>query len=125
MPLYAFKCRNKSCNAFVDLMFPAGEAPGSLGECPFCGDEIKRSWASVQLAPVMQEHYNPSVDGMISSTKQLTETFKVKSDEYSERFGIEARFAPIDPKDVGATNAGLDTTNAVRHARGQREVWVE
>jgi hypothetical protein len=85
---------------------------------------MRRCYRSVQIAPVMQEHYNPSVDSHVSSVKQIDESFKRKSDEISEATGIETRLAQVDPKDLqaGATNEGLEATNRVRHARGLPEV---
>lgn len=120
MPLYVYKCR--SCGYFAEVTDHAS----TLGVCPGCeAGELKRDYTTVQLAPVMQEHYNPSVNGMVSSMRKLNDEFKRQSDEYSERTGIEARFAPVDPKDVGATNDGLDATNRQRRKMGLKEVTVE
>lgn len=115
MMIYQYRCRR--CGA-TELSEARAD---TLGLCQ-CEGELRRDYSGVQLAPVMQEHYNPSIDGMISSERKLNERFKIASDEYSQRTGIEARFAPVDPKDAGATQQGLEATNRVRHARGLKEV---
>jgi len=120
MPLYQYRCRE--CGYTAEVFDHAS----TLGLCPGCSaGELKRDYTTVQLAPVMQEHYNPSVNGPVSSVKKLNEHFKRASDEYSERTGIEAKFSPIDPKDVGATDEGLDSTNRQRRSMGLKEVSVE
>jgi len=115
MPLYAYIC--KTCHQ------PLESLAHGLTNCPSCGEpELKRDYRSVQLSPVMQEHYNPSVNKHISSMRQLSDEFKRSSDEYSERTGIEARFAPLDPKDAGATMEGMDATNDRRIKQGLKPV---
>jgi hypothetical protein len=101
-----------------------GDAPADLGPCPECGATLKRDYSTVQLAPVMQEHYNPSVNKPISSTRQLMDEFKRKSDEASEQTGIEHRYVPADVKDLGGTDAGLDATNARRVKQGMKPLTV-
>lgn len=118
--MYGYRCR--VCGATAD----SSRRTDSLGPCPDCSSgELRRCYRGVQLAPVMQEHYNPAVNGPVSSAKQVAEELKRQSDKYSERTGIESRFVPVDPGDAGGTNDGLEATNRVRHARGEPEVWLE
>lgn len=118
MPLYQFKC--PACGLREDTTDRE-----AILLCDECDVNLKRDYSTVQLSPVMQEHYNASVNREVSSMRQLNDIWKRQSDDYSAHTGIEARFGPVDMKDVGATNEGLDSTNAVRRARGDREVSVE
>lgn len=118
MTVYGFRCRT------CDTRANSHDRLATLGPCPNpgCDGELKRCYRSVQLAPVMQEHYNPSVNAMVSSERQIVESFKRASDEYSARTGIEANFQPLDPKDAKMTGDGLEATNRRRVAEGQRPI---
>lgn len=118
MPLYQFKC--PACGRTEDTT----DREATL-LCDECDVNLKRDYSTVQLSPVMQEHYNSSVNQEISSMRQLNDIWKRQSDEYSAKTGIEARFGPLDIKDAGATNEGLDSTNRQRRAEGKAEVSVE
>lgn len=111
MIIYAYRCR--TCGLSQDSTTRAQ----SLGPCPdpHCSGELKRRY-QLQLAPVMQEHYNPSVDGYISSEKQLREKLKRKSDEYTEYTGIESNFQPIDPKDAVAKEPEVEVQRPRRRS---------
>jgi DNA-directed RNA polymerase subunit RPC12/RpoP len=80
---------------------------------------------SISVRPAMQEHFNPTVGKPISSMRQFDDELKRKSEEYTLRTGIEAKFVSHDPheaKSLGVTNEGLDSTNAKRAEQGLRPV---
>jgi hypothetical protein len=114
---YLYLCR--TCNTSAESIHRGD----TIGPCktPDCPGELRRKFV-VSLQPPMMDHYNASVNGIVSSERGFKDKLKQQSDEYSERTGIEARFVPIDPKDAGATNEGMESTNAVRVAKGLKPV---
>lgn len=117
MPLYDYKCKN--CGLVEEHFFHHSEKPSSIAPCT-CGNQegLKPVFTSVQLAAVMQEHYNPSVDQHVSSMRQYKDLLKRASEKHSLRTGIDCSFVPADRSALGATDEGLDTTNALRRAKG-------
>lgn len=119
--IYEYRCR--SCGYTANVV----DRADSLGGCPNCPGELRRVW-SVQIAPVMQEHFNATVQKPVSSMRQFEAELRRASDEATERTGIEHRFAPVDPTDrkaLGVTSEGLAATNRHRVATGQRPVAIE
>ena len=97
------------------------------GEVLVCSGLLRRVWA-VNFAPVMQEHFNSTVQRPISSMRQFEQELRRASDEASERTGIDHRFAPVDPTDrkaLGVTSDGLEATNRTRQANGLRPVPLD
>lgn len=116
--MYVYKCR--SCGARDEVwMTLEDEKPNPLGPCPdpACTGTLRRSF-ELAIAPVMQEHYNPSVDGYVSSMREFKDKLKRGSEEYFKRTGIESNFVPADKEALGATDEGLDSTNAQRRKMG-------
>lgn len=117
MPLYDYKCRK--CEHVEEFFFHHSEKPAEVGPCLECGGPaMKPVFTSVQLAAVMQEHYNPSVDQHVSSMRQYKDLLKRASEKHSLRTGIDCSFVPADRSALGATDEGLDTTNALRRQKG-------
>lgn len=96
--------------------------------CVGCGHRTLHRVFSVGVRRPMQEHWNPTVNAPVSSMRQFEDMLKAKSEEYTLRTGIEARFVPHDPQDakaLGVTNAGLDSTNKVRATKGLKPIVVD
>lgn len=119
--LYHYRCRGCGAEALVE------HRADTLGECAGCEGELRRVW-SVNVAPVMHEHWNTTVQKPISSMRQFETELRRASDEATARTGIEHRFAPVDPTDrkaLGVTSEGMDTTNRARVAAGLKPVSVD
>lgn len=121
MPLYGYRCR--TCNAIGEHFCSRDAIPNPYGPCttPDCDGEFRRTF-DLHIAPVMQEHYNPSVDSTVSSMGEFKDKLKRASDDYFARTGIESRFVPADKDAIGATDEGLESTNAVRARQGLKPV---
>lgn len=69
----------------------------------------------------MQEHFNNAVGAPVSDMGRFKALLRQRSDEATERTGIEHRFVPVDMHDsqaVGATNEGIHETNIKRSRIG-------
>ena len=125
MPLYEFKCRGCG-HTEAHVM---GQPASYIGACPTCGDDhggMKRLY-SVNVHRPMARHFNQSVGKEIGSERQFRDELKRKGDAEYARTGIETDYQPLDPeiarKQVEKSGgAGLDSTNRVRAAHGQRTV---
>lgn len=82
-----------------------------------CAGLLRRRW-SVNVKPVMQEHFNHTVNKPISSMTQFRSELSRMSDEYTERTGIPSKFVPKEWGELGATSEGLDATNSQRAQQG-------
>lgn len=118
--IYAYQCR--TCRYTVD----ASERGDSLGPCPGlpgaggCTGELTRLFV-IRTNAVMQEHYNPTTNTVISSDRQFSEELKRQSEIASARTGMEHRFEPVDPTDkkaLGVTDEGIDASNRIRREQG-------
>lgn len=61
----------------------------------------------------------------IRSQQQFNESLKKMSEHASEYTGIEHQYESVDPYDhatLGVTSEGLDATNRVRVAKGQKPI---
>jgi putative FmdB family regulatory protein len=120
MPLYEYKCR--SCGRIESTIVHRGDV---LRDCDHCvGGRFTRLF-SIAVQRPMHEHFNPTVGQVVSSNRQFDDLLKQKSDEATERTGIEHRFVRHDPGDakaIGVTDAGLDHSNKVRRAQGLPEL---
>lgn len=134
MTLYEYRCRECGSTQLMeargdhlapDIHWTRVDVDGHPeGGRSYCRGLMRRVW-SVQVAPVMQEHFNTTVQRPVSSMRQFERELRRASDVASEETGIEHRFAPVDPTDrkaLGVTDEGLDATNRQRAARGQRPV---
>lgn len=95
MALYEYKCPECQSRTTVQQHGSRLEIP-----CVACGfgGPLKRVW-NVQIAPVMQAHYNISVGQEISDNKQFERVLREKSDQAWEKTGIPHRFVPVDRSD--------------------------
>lgn len=123
--MFEYKCKN--CGTHYTTSKNTGDRnPSPCTECDSLDDLVRVF--SFSVAPVMQEHWNNSVDAPISSMTQYKEKLKQKSEEHSEYSGIEHRYEPVDIQDtksLGVTGEGLDATNRVRRANGQRTIDLD
>lgn len=120
--IYAYAC--KPCRITASVHHPLGQHPDSM-VCAGCGGRMGRDYSGVSVHRPMPEHFNSTVGKSISSMRQFDDELKRKSEEYTLRTGIEARFVSHDPSDakaLGVTHEGLDATNRVRRDKGLRAV---
>lgn len=91
--------------------------------CPVCGNESKRDF-SFFFKPDTPEHFNHSVGTYVTNERELRDAIKRKSDEASERNGIEHNLefmSRADMADMGAhgvTEEGLDDSRKAWHDMG-------
>lgn len=87
------------------------------------GMGFRPDYRSVQIAPVMQAHWNASTGTIVSSPKQFERELKRSSEEATERTGIPHNYVPVDVSDttaLGVTDEGLDATYDAAHDGAQR-----
>jgi hypothetical protein len=122
--IYAYKCR--TCGLEVDYFQPMD----TLGPCTTaittdsgtlkCPGELRRLFV-VNMEPVMQEHFNATVNKPISSNRQFDDELRRQSERVSLYQGSEARFERVDPTDkaaLGVTDQGIDESNRIRAKQG-------
>lgn len=110
MPYYTYECPEHDC---FDVQFPFGEAPetvkcsveeeyatGNDKELLPCGLDAKRIFSGVNMAQVMQSHYNESTGTVVSSKRQHSDDLKRRSEEATLRTGIEHNFVPMDGPEI-------------------------
>lgn len=118
MPLYEFRCR--ICRN--EYLSTDREPPTvHCGRCS--NNDWKRVW-SVQIAPVMQAHWNQTVGGEVSDMKKFKHELAKKSAEMTERTGVPHDYQPVDPRDrdsMRVTDEGLDSTYDRKVKTGQLE----
>lgn len=117
MATYAFKCT--VCGAPEDVIADYETACTYIGEpCFHCDGVLKRDYSSVQLAPVMQEHYNTAVGKPISDRRQMDRELHIASELATERTGIQHRFAQVDGSEAAQTSGiDPDLQEAIRRAK--------
>lgn len=104
MPVYRWKHQPDAIMEFCDL---ALEEHLSIAEydrnphrdCEFCAIGMIRDYSSVQIAPVMQEHYNPTTGTLESDPKRFGDTIKRQEDSMAERLGYDQSYVQVDPSD--------------------------
>jgi len=120
MPLYEYRC--DGCGEIEVLQRIRDDA---LEVCPICDEGgIRRCYKAVQIAPVMQEHFNHAIGKVISDKKTFVSELARKSDEMTERTGIPHNYVEVDLSEkeaLGATEEGMDSTMRRRTETGQRE----
>lgn len=99
MALYSFRCRE--CDTVSFTQAPIGSEI-LTPRCSDCSLPMKRDYRadSPGVAPVWQEHFNPSTGTMISDKKQFAAQLREKSDYMSEKLGTEHRFVPVERADI-------------------------
>lgn len=106
MAIYEYHC--KICGNTIYRTRPADNT-----NCDLCFGMAKRVW-SVQMAPVMQAHFNTSTGTMISDPRQFERELRDKSEIQTERTGIPHSYVPADRSDIkklGVTDEGLQSTH--------------
>jgi hypothetical protein len=110
--IYAYICR--PCRIRANLDYPLGKHPSTLA-CGGCGESMSRDYSGVSVHRPMPEHFNATVGKPISSMRQFDDELKRKSDEYTLRTGIEAKFVSHDPSEaraLGVTSEGISEQKA-------------
>jgi hypothetical protein len=77
-----------------------------------CDGTLKRKY-SLSIHRPMPDHFNATTGQMVGSMREFDDQLKRKSEEYTLRTGIEAKFVSHDPseaKALGVTGEGLSET---------------
>lgn len=112
--IYEFRCR--TC-----FHIHLSKIQAQSMDCASCPDGNAKRVYSVNVHRPMPDHFNQTTQTQVGSMRQFRDDLKRKSDDYFTRTGIESNFVPHDSADakaLGATNAGLDTTNERRAKNG-------
>jgi len=129
MASYQYVCENGHTAQVHNGAIPLKDfnPPASLPVCSAgCGSEMKRKY-SLAIHRPMADHYNNTTNTMIGSNRQFREELKRQSEVATLKTGIEHNFEPIDRAElkktvVASDGVGLESTNRVRVAKGQRAV---
>lgn len=116
--IYEYKCPECKSRAISEKR--ADRIPGVVCQGCHTIQEFRRVF-SINVAPVMQEHFNATVQKPISSNRQFVEELKRESERASLQTGMEHRYEPIDPTDkqgLGVTDEGIDQSNRIRQKQG-------
>jgi predicted nucleic acid-binding Zn ribbon protein len=110
MPTYALRCR--CCNRHWDEYRPTFTPDGLPRDCPACGGPVVRRWTPpyVLRTGFVETHFNHTTGEIVHNQSEFRDQLKRKSDEASERTGIEHRFVPVDPDQPRALGVKLDGT---------------
>lgn len=94
--IYEWKCR--SCGVVIENDI----ADSSTRVICSCGSEMKRLYTSVQInaSSPFQPHFNHSVGEFVSSRRDFENQLKRKSEQQSERTGIDHNYQPVLPGDM-------------------------
>lgn len=106
MAIYEFRCR--SCG-WIE-MYPTRDVDELCARC--LRGRMQRVW-SFQMAPVWHAHPNHSTGTVVSDPRQFERDLARKSEEQTERTGIQHNYVPVDHSDttkLGVTDAGLKET---------------
>lgn len=145
MPLYSYRCnvchREHDTTTRGDSLGPCGEMVMVPPDDPvlraqvlanpalmehdmialMCWGEMRRRF-HVNMAPVMQQHFNTTVMKPISDMRKFRDELRRESERQSELNGVEVQYEPIDPgtspRDLGVTSEGLDESNRIREKQG-------
>ena len=101
--IYSYKCQ--ACQSGFQIVANVDEDRDVVW-CPVCGCEnVKRDYRrdNPKINPVWPDHFNPSVGKRIHSKRELSEALKLKSDEMSEKTGIEHSYVMKSAADVADT----------------------
>ncbi len=97
--------------------------------CVGCGHTpLHRDYSGISLQRPMQEHYNASVNAVVSSPRGFYDALKRREQEASEYDGLDHDFQPIDisdPAAVGVNGVGLDATQDARRREGLKPIDLD
>src|SRR4051812_21564319 len=94
MKLFSYKCVD--CGYLFDLT--VNDPPVV---CVRCDGWAKRDYSTVQLSrPTFVPHFNHTVGEHVSSSRDFDNALKRKSEEQSERTGMDHSYARLDPGDM-------------------------
>lgn len=67
--------------------------------CPQCGDTLRRKYSISTPAPnhYFQPHFNISIGQHVNSMADFKSKLSAKSDQMSERLGIDHNYQPVEP----------------------------
>lgn len=83
---------------------------------------------SFSVKPMMQEHWNATVNKPIRSEQHFRDELKRMGEAASEYDGFDHDYQPVDPEDtksLGVTAEGLDATNRVRVKEGKAPINLD
>lgn len=109
MAMYEYRC------PFCNLTYMA-TSRGDSNPCPICNRSAKRNFRFA-IQPSFQDGYTPTTGGYVASEHDLKEQLKRKSDELTNRNGIEHRLVPVDFRDMdacGVTKEGMAENQEIR-----------
>jgi len=115
MPIYVFRCPR--CGAEDELERSVKDRNKPV-LCNLCGDDAERVYGQVNFArsSVRDEtHFNHTVGGVVRNAKEFEDRIKRMNEEQG------THYAAADPRDVGATDEGLDSTMRRMTETGERE----
>lgn len=113
--IYGYRCR--TCNLEVD----STERGNTLGACPNCPTGELRRLFVVRTETMVHEHYNATLNRVVSGNRDFDEGLKRESERVSLYTGMEHRFERVDPSDraaLGVTEQGIDDSNRIRSKQG-------
>ena len=108
MPVYQYRCR--SCQRLFHLDVPADRA-----QCPDCRNTSVRIF-DFQARASLAEHFNMAAGQYVNNQREFRDALKRRSDEVSERLGIEHDFQPLtaaEVRDHDAHAIPLDTISPI------------
>lgn len=125
MPQYEYRC--DTCQSPTTVICSIAQYNQSwadrelpCGHCEGWGN-LRRIYRPFPFKLPMADHFNVSAGQHVSGERELTEVFKRKSEEATNRLGVEHNFKPIDLRDheaLGVTREGLEEDVARRHDAG-------
>jgi len=124
MPAYEYRCIECQTPTTINTSISNFSATfaGKPLACDACmGGELRRVYTPLPFTLPMPDHFNVSAGQHVSGEHHLREVFKRKSEEATERLGVEHNFQPIDLRDheaLGVTREGLEEDVARRHDAG-------
>ena len=124
MPQYEYRCNN--CQSPTTITTTIAIYDETFAGVPLTCDacmvgELKRVYQPPAYKFSMPDHFNVSAGQHVSGEHHLREVFKRKSEEATERLGVEHNFQPVDLRDheaLGVTREGLEEDVARRHDAG-------
>lgn len=128
MPIYEYKCDTcASVQSITDSRDGdlKARADARLISCT-CGGTFTRRF-SFTPAAVMHEHWNPTVGGVVSSSRQFKSELRRLSEVHEARTGIPTNLQPVDHEELRRMaeekygDAGLKEQHDGRVARGEAE----
>jgi hypothetical protein len=94
--------------------------------CDYNGEMLRVF--SFSVVPMLQEHWNASLNKPITSDRHFREELKRASEEAFLYDGFDHDYQPVDSEDtksLGVTAEGLDHTNRARVAEGKKPINLD